>query len=210
MKKDNSWKLERIANRKNRKQAFIERFYLRNFTPHFNFTNLPPTKRLEFEVLDEVNYLQIYELFGGDSNPYVIDDYKDLDKLEEYIDHQLYLNKNSTKKGACDWFVKLKETKETIGILNIHELSRETFNDNHKKCFIGYSISEKFRRQHYATEAVENLIHYAFTHFGMNKIVANVEKGNIASVELLLKFGFIDKTENYYFKDQDDYYELYK
>ncbi len=196
---EQGWKTERIQNRKKRKEEFLQRHYISDPKPSFNFTNLPPTERLEYEMMDEQNYLEIYELFQNDSNTFVEDYYNDLEKLERYTDYQLYFNRFSHKRGACDWLIRLKTTKETIGVLNIYELSKEIFNNNHRKCFIGYSIGEKYRRKYYAMEVVENLIRYAFPHFKMEKLIANTDKGNIPSQELLLKLGFVEKTEDYYY-----------
>jgi len=210
MKENKNWKAERLQARAQRKAAFMERFHHMkpSPTPYFQFTNIPDTERLTFEQVDESNYLEIYDLFRDDPNPYVIDEYKDLNKLEKYTDYQLYWNRNAVKKAACDWLIKLKASKETIGILNIHELTRETFNDNHKKGFIGYSIGQQYRRKYYATEATKKLIEYARHQHDLNKLVANVKKENIASRDLLLKLGFVDCTEDYYYSDVYDYYML--
>ena len=74
---------------------------------------------------------------------------------------------------------------------------------------IGYSIGEKYRQNYYATEAVVNLIQYAFTHLKMEKLIANTEKGNLPSKGLLFKLGFVNKTEDYLYSRRYDYFEIY-
>jgi RimJ/RimL family protein N-acetyltransferase len=160
--------------------------------------------------MNDENYLEVFETFKNDMNSFVLKDYKDLEKWEDYVDYQLYWNRLSCKNGGCDWLIKLKNTQQTVGILNLYELNRETYNDNHKKCMIGYSIGEAFRRQHYATEAVKQLVLHAFEYFDLHTIIANTEKDNLASKALLTNFGFVEKTEKYYYSEEHDYFELHK
>ncbi len=203
-------KAEVSQTRTQRKAAFMERLQYMQLreTPYFPFTNLPDTERLSFEMVNEHNYPAIYDLFRDDPSPFVIDEYKDWDKLEDYMDYQLYWNRNATKRASCDWLVQLKSTKATIGIVNLYELRRETFNDHHKRGFIGYNIAQQHRRQYYATEAVKQLIQYTHNQHNLNKLVAHLEKENTASRDFLLKLGFTNCTEEYYYSDKYDYYEL--
>lgn len=210
MERNEKWRTDQIAKRKIRRKVFFERLPRRTMTPCFEFINLSPTERLTFEIMDDKNYLAVFEMFENDTNPFVLADYKDLEMWEDYADYQLYWNRMSCKYAGCDWLMKLKTTGQTVGILNLYELSRETYNDKHKKCMIGYSIAASFRRQHYATEAVKQLILHAFEHFNLHTIIANTEKNNLVSKVLLANLGFVDKTEAYYFDKEYDYFELYK
>jgi RimJ/RimL family protein N-acetyltransferase len=208
MERNEKWRTDQIAKRKIRRKVFFERLPRRTMTPCFEFINLSPTERLTFEILDDDNYLEVFEMFENDTNPFVLADYKDLEMWEDYADCQLYWNRISCKYAGCDWLIKLKTTEQTVGILNLYELSRETYNDKHKKCMVGYTISTSFRRQHYATEAVKQLLSHAFEHFNLHTIIANTEKNNLASKALLANLGFLDKTEAYYFDKEYDYFEL--
>jgi len=79
--------------------------------PPFTFANLPDTERLTYEMLDKLNYPEVYEMFKEDNNPFIIEEYKQLDKLERYVDSLLNYAKKSTKRGGCDWLVKHKQTQ---------------------------------------------------------------------------------------------------
>jgi RimJ/RimL family protein N-acetyltransferase len=208
MERSKKWKIHQITERKIRKKVFFERLPPRAMTPCFEFITLSPTERLTFEILDDENYLEVFEMFENDINPFVLADYKDLEMWEDYADCQLYWNRMSCKCAGCDWLMKLKTTGQTVGILNLYELSRETDNNKHKKGMIGYSIGQSFRRQHYATEAIKQLISHAFEHFDLHTITANTEKNNLASKVLLANLGFVDETEAYYFDKEYDYFEL--
>ena len=126
------------------RQAFYDTYRKTHPEPYFAWGNLPPTERLEFELLSTANYRRIYELFQGDPNPFVLKDYKDLNDLEEYVSYQLSYSYYSPRRGGCNWLYKLKETPMYVGILNLYELSQETLADNHKKGMIGYSTSQQY------------------------------------------------------------------
>lgn len=187
---------------------FFKFFCEQNPEPYFPVENLSPTDRLSFELLDEQNYERVYDIFKEDPSPFVLSDYKDRDELAKYAKYMLQYNRYSPKHGACDWLVKLKATETHIGLLNVYELSRETFADNHKKCMIGFSTAAPFRRQYYTLEAVGHLIEYVHTVLGRNKIIANTQKDNEASKALLRKMNFQERTEHYYYKESYDYFEL--
>lgn len=158
-------------------------------------------------MLDEHNYLEVYQMFKEDDNPFVIEEYKQLEKLERYIDTLLNYTKTSTKRGGCDWLVRLRETDEYTSLINICDLSRETFNDNHKKCMIGFTTAKKYQQQYYILEAVNHLMKYAVTHFGMELIIADTDKQNEVSKKFLRKLGFVEGTNKYYYADKYDFFE---
>ena len=132
-----------------------------------------------------------------------------MEELEKYKDYILKDSRFSSKRGACDWLVKLKETDTYIGIINLFDMSRETYNDTHKKCMIGFNTKASFRRKYYTYEAVQQLSKHIFEHFGRNKIIADVEKENTASKKLLEKLGFKENTAAYYYADDYDFFEFY-
>ncbi len=175
--------------------------------PQFEFDNLPDTERLSYEMLDEHNYLEVYQMFKEDDNPFVIEEYKQLEKLDRYVDALLNYAKTSAKRGGCDWLVKLRETGAYISLINIYDLNRETFNDNHKKCMIGFTTAKNYRQQYYTFESVKHLIHYAVNHFGMELIIADTDKQNEVSKKFLRKLGFVEATNKYYYADKYDFFE---
>jgi len=177
--------------------------------PKFEFSNLPDTERLSFEMLDKRNYLSVHQMFKEDDNPFVIQEYRQLEKLKPYVDALLNYAKTSTKRGGCDWLVKHRQKNKYISIINIYDLSRETYNNNHKKCMIGFTTEKTYRQQYYTIEAVNNLINYAANHFGMELIIADTEKQNAVSKKFLMKLGFVAAKEKYYYSDKYDFFEYY-
>ncbi len=196
-----------MSNKKS--NDFYQNYLERKQTPFYDFVNLEPTARLEFELLDDINYKEVFELFKEDDNPFVLEDYKNLEELDKYKNYILKDSRFSSKRGGCDWLVKLKQTNIYIGIINLYDMSRETFNDNHKKCMIGFNTNNAFRRKYYTSEAVQQLKKHIYEHFGRNKIIANVDKKNTASKKFLEKLGFKENTKAYYYSDLYDYFEFY-
>ncbi|MEM6396341.1 MAG: GNAT family N-acetyltransferase [Bacteroidota bacterium] len=119
----------------------------------------------------------------------------------------LNYNRFSPKRGAADWFVLLRSTNEYVGLINLYELSLETFADNHKKCMIGFQTKVIFQNKGYTKEAVLQLMRYAYDQMNRNKIIASTEKDNIPSKQLLLKIGFTKETEKYIYGDSEDFFE---
>ena len=79
---------------------------------------------------------------------------------------------------------------------------------------IGFTIAQAFQAQGLAQEAALRLMNYLFADVGVTKLVANTDRRNTASINLLLALGFVRKpshsrTEN--FKNEEvtmDYFEI--
>lgn len=56
---------------------------------------------------------------------------------------------------------------------------------------IGYSVLPQFQGRRYATEIVNALVHWAYSQLGVDRIVAETEWANPASVRVLIKAGFV-------------------
>lgn len=108
------------------------------------------------------------------------------------------LTYNETEKKLKKWLVTfdyengygalaviLKDNKEFIGICGIIENNE-----------IGYRFLPKYWRKGYGKEILEGLILYAKT-LGLKKLIAEVVKENIGSLELLKKFNFNIIKEQY-------------
>lgn len=193
-----------------KKESSIKGFRISPSSHSFNFTELPNSERLSYEMLNQSNYMAVYTMFKNDDNPFVIKEYKEIDKLKQYVDVMLNYTRNTSKNAGCDWLVKHKQTGNYISIINLinlYELKRETFNNYHKKCMIGFTTEKNHRQKYYTLEAVKNLIDYAIDHFGMELIIADTNKKNEVSKNFLRKLGFADAENKYYYSDIYDFFE---
>jgi RimJ/RimL family protein N-acetyltransferase len=158
--------------------------------PRFDYQNLPDTERLSYELLTWDNFKNFLPLFENDPHPFVMDDFKTLDKLEMYAVSQLEYNWYSFKRGACDWFLRLKTTGELVGVLHLYDLNWEFMNGKHPHCCVGYAIAEPYRRQGFAMEATAHLLEQIPLLFRRYIVRAVPEGDNTVSRSLLEKLGF--------------------
>lgn len=71
---------------------------------------------------------------------------------------------------------------------------------------VGYGIDEKYQNQGYGTEAISKITEWALGQEGIDDVIAETEKENIASQKLLKKVGYKlcnETEENYYWRYRD-------
>ncbi|WP_460968320.1 GNAT family N-acetyltransferase [Spirosoma migulaei] len=163
------------------------------------YRDLPPSNRLQYELLDWHNYRVLLDLFSQDTNPFVMSSLKEPEKLDEYVAYQLAIGRYSGKRGMCDWFLRLADGTY-VGILHLYDVSFELWEGKRFPCMCGYAIAEPFRRQGYAYEALSQLLSRLPEDFKLFKARAEPLEANVASRALLEKVGFrFEKTfKNYW------------
>ena len=72
-----------------------------------------------------------------------------------------------------------------IGLIDLYD-----FDPQHHRAGVGIVVSENAREQGYASEALELLINYCFTHLQLHQLYSNIDPTNEPSVALFTKFGF--------------------
>ncbi|SDE22720.1 ribosomal-protein-alanine N-acetyltransferase [Bhargavaea beijingensis] len=84
------------------------------------------------------------------------------------------------------WGITLKETGKMIGSCGFH--NREP---KHFRAEIGYELSREYWGKGIASEALQAVVRYGFSHLGLERIEALIEPGNTASLRLVEKNGFL-------------------
>lgn len=79
-----------------------------------------------------------------------------------------------------------KDEKELIGHISLYAIKRLPYSS----AFIGYSIDERHTGQGIATEAVKEVVQFAFNVVNLHRIEAYVSPKNIASIKVLEKANF--------------------
>ncbi|WP_163100541.1 GNAT family N-acetyltransferase [Peribacillus alkalitolerans] len=106
-----------------------------------------------------------------------------------------------TTLGWGVWLVLLRDSKEVIGDIGFKG------KPNHLgKVEIGYGITPSAQQKGYATEAVNGLIHHAFSTGKVDKVVAECLHNNVASIKVLEKVGMLRTGTD----DEMLYWELIK
>lgn len=91
-------------------------------------------------------------------------------------------------KRADLWVIVLKETNQVIGTINL-EIT-DFFHAINGIVELGYAISSKFWNQGLMSEAVNEVVSYAFKDLKVKKIICGHAKDNVASKKIILKHGF--------------------
>jgi ribosomal-protein-alanine N-acetyltransferase len=73
-----------------------------------------------------------------------------------------------------------------VGFLNLSEIVRGAF----KNAFVGYGGVAGYAGHGYMTEAMQLLLHEAFTRLDLHRIEANIQPGNVRSIALAKRCGF--------------------
>jgi ribosomal-protein-alanine N-acetyltransferase len=72
------------------------------------------------------------------------------------------------------------------GMINLSQI----FYGPLKSAYMGYGLGVDFTGKGYATEAVELMTRHAFTNLGLHRLEANIQPGNIASINVVKRAGF--------------------
>jgi [ribosomal protein S5]-alanine N-acetyltransferase len=126
-------------------------------------------------------------------------DFSDLDKLDlikgeswpdadvlEYLPRVIKnLQKVSAPTGYESWMIIKRATSEVIG-----DLGFKGYNEAENNIDLGYGIIVVERGKGYASEAVTEIIKWAFRNKLLKEITANCLTENLNSMNLLLKFNF--------------------
>ena len=87
------------------------------------------------------------------------------------------------EKANYNWCIRLKETGEPIGSLEVVKNEEKDF-----KCEIGYCLSFNHWKKGYMTEALKKVIEFLFSE-GYNKIILRHAVENVASGRVMQKAG---------------------
>lgn len=80
----------------------------------------------------------------------------------------------------------LRETDELVGEISLFEVKRGPL----QKCMLGYSLDQAHNGKGYASEAVRQVVKFAFKEAGLHRIEAGAMPRNKGSLRVLEKAGF--------------------
>jgi len=73
-----------------------------------------------------------------------------------------------------------------IGVANLSQIFYGVF----QNAYLGYYVDVNFAGQGLMSEGIQLVINYAFHTLGLHRIEANIQPGNIASINLVKRLGF--------------------
>ena len=114
---------------------------------------------------------------------YGMDSLKNIAEAEKIIDS---FQQTFERKRGMRWGIILKETEEFIGTLGLNNLNLWS-----KKAEVGYELHPAHWKKGMTTEAVKEVLRYAFEELELYRMGAVTYPENEPSIQLLVRLGFV-------------------
>ncbi|MGW0701703.1 GNAT family N-acetyltransferase [Streptomyces sp. NPDC002867] len=96
-----------------------------------------------------------------------------------------YLARSGQSAAAC-MVLCLKDQGDLVGMININGIVREPYH----RGVLGYAAFLPYAGQGYMSAGVALAVHHAFEGIGLNRVEADIQPGNTASLKLVQRLGF--------------------
>jgi ribosomal-protein-alanine N-acetyltransferase len=90
-----------------------------------------------------------------------------------------------TAPSLLSWAIVAPESGKVVGMVFLHSL-----NKHHKRAELSFNVARSHWKRGIATEAARQVLRFAFTQMGLNRIEATCMPANAASRRVLEKLGF--------------------
>ena len=97
-----------------------------------------------------------------------------------------FLKRANTETSICV-FICLVTDGSIIGAISLSQIFRSGF----QNAYLGYYVGAQYSGQGHMTEALQLLLRYAFKDLRLHRLEANIQPGNIASIALVKRAGFV-------------------
>ena len=97
-----------------------------------------------------------------------------------------YVTRSKRPDSAC-FLICRKEDGAIMGSIALSQIFRGGF----LSAYLGYQIGAEFARQGHMTEAIQLMLRHAFIDLKLHRLEANIQPGNVASIALVKRAGFV-------------------
>jgi [ribosomal protein S5]-alanine N-acetyltransferase len=97
-----------------------------------------------------------------------------------------FLQRSRRDDCAC-FLICRTEDDAILGAINLSQIFRGGF----QNAYLGYYVGERYAGQGYMTEALRLMLRYAFLELKLHRVEANIQPGNVASIALVRRAGFL-------------------
>ena len=97
-----------------------------------------------------------------------------------------FLTRSNTDTSIC-LFICLVTDGSIIGAISLSQIFRGGF----QNAYLGYYVGAQYAGQGYMTEALQLTLRYAFRNLKLHRLEANIQPGNVASIALVKRAGFV-------------------
>lgn len=159
------------------------------------------TERLILRAFTEEDIPYAYRNWAGDEevqNGYGEPVYETAEKTAELI--RKYIE-NTQKSDYYRWAVILRESGECVGQAAFFLVSTDN-----ALCEIEYCIGRRWQNKGYISEAVREILRFAFEDAGFNRVQISCRSNNLPSKKVIEKCGFIyEGSLRKYFKYRGEF-----
>lgn len=93
----------------------------------------------------------------------------------------------SRDHASASFFVCRRTDAAILGTISLSQIYRGKL----QSAYLGYQIGAEFARQGYMTEAIALILRFAFADLKLHRLEANIQPGNVASIALVKRAGFV-------------------
>lgn len=97
-----------------------------------------------------------------------------------------FLKRSHQADCAC-FLVCRVEDGAIVGSITLSQI----FLGGFRNAYLGYYVGAKYSGEGYLTEAIDLMLEYAFENLKLHRLEANIQPGNLASIRLVKRAGFI-------------------
>lgn len=141
-------------------------------------------KHINLRALEPTDLAFLYQIENDEAFWEVSNTQKPFSKflLQQYLDNA---QQDIYQAKQLRLLIVENETGTSVGIIDFFG-----FDPKHKRAGVGILVSPQFENKGYATESLQLLISYAFTHLDLHQLYANITDDNKNSISLFEKQGF--------------------
>jgi [ribosomal protein S5]-alanine N-acetyltransferase len=99
---------------------------------------------------------------------------------------EAFLKRCRAEDGACFLVCRVADGR-IVGSINLSQVARGNF----QSAYLGYYTGGRYAGRGYMTEAVRLLLRHAFVRMKLHRVEANIQPGNLASLALVKRAGFV-------------------
>lgn len=108
---------------------------------------------------------------------------------EEAVKFIEKINKGINNSDSLYWGISLRNEKKIIGTICIWHISEEN-----SRAEVGYVLHPDQQGKGIMSEALDAVLDFGFTYLQLHSMEASLDPGNIASIKLLEKKGFVKEA----------------
>lgn len=172
---------------------------------NINFTPFPQieTDRLLLRQFRKEDKYDVYKLRSDKR----VSEFIHRKLCNSYDEALTYINLCNTfisKNESVIWAVCTLNEGKFIGTICLWNILRE-----HLRCEIGFEVFPEYQGKGFMSEAVENILRFGFNDMNLHSIEGRVIPGNVRSIKLLEKFGFVKEGQfRDYFFHKGKFYDM--